>query len=125
MKFSLLMMHFSPWFQNLRERGIQRRKQRTLKLFFLEGICLPRKTCSNIFFFFFSHTAWGIFSNQGSSPCPLQWVFRVLTTGPREKSHTNSFNHKTDRSEVEILSHWESQRRLQGHPGSTLRTGGA
>ena len=51
MKCSLLMIHFSPWFQNLRERGIQRRKQRTLKLFFLEGICLPRKTCSNIFFF--------------------------------------------------------------------------
>ena len=34
------------------------------------------------FSFFFLPHAGSQFPNQGSNPCPLQWKFRVLTTGP-------------------------------------------
>ena len=70
------------------------------------------------------HTG-SLFPDQGSNPCPLQWKFRVLTTGPPGKSGVveSSPNpgryvvwdgHESDR--WSLTGHWLHRR---GVPGST------
>lgn len=120
MKRSLLMIHSSPWFQNLRERGIQGRKQGALKLFFLEGICLPRKICTNIFFFFKPHSM-GDLPQPGTEPMsPTMGAQSQLLHQERSPILTVLIIRQT-----EVKWRFCPTNAVQAHPGSTLRTGGA